>query len=262
MANIPPAHKRKFQKKILDFYKNHGREHLPWRKNQAPYVVFVSEFMLQQTQVERVIPLFEKFIAEIPNIEKLARVNQPKLLKLWQGLGYNTRALRLQKAAQGIWKNHAGIIPKEKEHLLTLPGVGPYTAAAIRVFAYNLPDAVLETNIRRVFIHEFFKKKKVVSDNDILPLLHETLPQKNPRQWYEALMDYGATLPKILRQNPNTQSKHYAKQSKFKGSDRELRGKILRLLLSGKTINSKLLGEKTGRIKKIIAGLRKDGFAL
>lgn len=253
---------KRFQEKISLFSQENGRHQLPWRTQQSPYHVLVSEIMLQQTQVERVIPLFHAFLKKAPTLQKLSRLPQKELLLLWQGLGYNTRALRLQKAAQQIIAKHQGVIPKEKDALLELPGIGPYTASAIRVFAYNLPDLVLETNIRRVFLHEFFKKEKNVSDSEIIPLLEKTLPKNNARSWYEALMDYGSTLPKLLKSNPNTQSKHYTKQSSFSGSDRELRGKIVRLSLAGKKVAWHILDESPERVRKILTALRKEGFKI
>lgn len=259
---ITPRQTKAFRTKILRLAKAHARPHLPWRTRRTPYRVLVSEVMLQQTQVARVIPKFQEFVKAVPDFQTLAKLSQKKLLTLWQGLGYNSRALRLQKAAQEVAMNHGDTLPKDKSSLVALPGIGPYTAGAIRVFAWNLPDIFIETNIRRVFIHEFFADKKNISDKEILPLIEETLPQENPRAWYEALMDYGATLPKILKSNPNTQSKHYTKQSKFSGSDRQLRGKILRLALANKKFNAKILGEKPERVKKIVAGLQKDGFEI
>lgn len=250
------------QKRMRGFARTHGRTTLPWRTKRTPYRVMVSETMLQQTQVARVIPKFEAFVKVAPDFKTLAKLSQKKLLILWQGLGYNSRALRLQRAAQEVVTHHDGVVPKNKTSLIALPGIGPYTAGAIRVFAWNLPDIFIETNIRRVFIHEFFGDRTNISDKQILPLIEQTLPKENPRSWYEALMDYGATLPKILKSNPNIKSKHYAKQSKFSGSDRQLRGKILRLALAGKKWSPKILGEKSERIQKIVAGLRKDGFEI
>lgn len=224
--------------------------------------MLLSEYMLQQTQVSRVIPKFEMFLKMAPDFKTLADLPQKKLLTLWQGLGYNSRALRLQHAAKEVMTQHRGILPKDKRALISLPGIGPYTAGAIRVFAWNLSDIFIETNIRRVFIYEFFTDKKNVSDKEIIPLIEQTLPKENPRAWYEALMDYGATLPKILKRNPNTKSKHYAKQSKFSGSDRQLRGEILRRALAGTTWSAKSLGEKPERVKRIVTDLRKDGFEI
>jgi len=259
---ITPRQTKAFQTKILRLAKAHTRSHLPWRTRRTPYRVLVSEVMLQQTQVARVIPKFQEFVKAVPDFETLAKVPQKKLLTLWQGLGYNSRALRLQKAAREVVAKYDGTLPKERERLIALSGIGPYTAGAIRVFAWNLPDIFIETNIRRVFIHEFFSDKKNISDKEILPLIEETLPTTNSRSWYETLMDYGATLPKILKSNPNIKSKHYTKQSKFSGSDRQLRGKILRLVLAGKKWSPKILGEDPKRVKRIAIDLRKDGFEI
>lgn len=238
------------------------RPHLPWRRNRTFYRVLLSEYMLQQTQASRVIPKFTEFVKVVPTFEKLAKLSQKQLLTLWQGLGYNSRALRLQKAAREIVTTFQGTPPSDKHGLMSLSGIGPYTAGAIRVFAWNLPDIFIETNIRRVFIYHFFPRAKNVDDKKILELIKVTLPKTDARAWYEALMDYGATLPKMLKTNPNTKSRHYTKQSIFAGSDRQLRGKILRLALAGKTLGARSLGEDWHRVKKIVAGLRKEGFEL
>ncbi len=240
----------------------YARPDLPWRRTKGAYRVLLSEYMLQQTQVARVAIKFQEFVKAAPTIEKLAKLSQKQILKLWQGLGYNSRALRLHQTAKVIVAHHGGAVPRDRAALTALPGIGPYTAGAIRVFAWNLPEIFIETNIRRVFIHEFFAKKKEVHDEEILNLIEQTLYKKDPRVWYEALMDYGATLPKILKANPNTKSKHYAKQSKFAGSDRQLRGKILRLVLANKKVSTKILGEDPERIKKIVEDLKKDGFSI
>ncbi len=186
--------------------------------------------MLQQTQVARVIEKYTEFLKAFPSVEALANASLAEVLRVWQGMGYNRRARYLRDAAQKIASEHRGRVPKTEQELRTLPSIGHYTANAILAFAHNEPRVFIETNIRRAFIHHFFGNKRKVSDKNILPLVEATLDHKNPREWYYALMDYGAHLPKIARKNPNTQSKHYVKQSAFKGSLRELRGKIIRIL--------------------------------
>lgn len=253
----------KFKKIIWDYYKKHGRHNLPWRKTKDPYKILVSEYMLQQTQVGRVIPKYKLFIKKFPTLKKLAGAQTSEVLKSWQGLGYNRRALYLKRTAEIITRTYGDIVPKDPNILVTFPGIGKNTAGAISAYSFNLPVVFIETNIRRIFIHFFFNKKKKIHDDEILKLIHKTMDKKNPREWYFALMDYGAYLPKHI-ENPNRRSKHYVKQSKFKGSDRELRGKILRLLLKNNSISEKKISNETKesqkRIKKVLKTLIGDGF--
>ncbi len=151
------------------------------------------------------------------------------VLQIWKGLGYNRRALNLRCAAQIIVSEYNGKLPKNYDELVDLPGIGNATAGDILAFAWNIPNVVIETNIRSVFIHYFFKGKSDVHDRDILPLIEQTLDKENSREWYFALMDYGAMLKKTVG-NASRSSKHYAKQSTFKGSHRQLRGEILKIL--------------------------------
>lgn len=216
-----------FQKKIWDFYVLNKRD-FPWRETRNPYKILVSEVMLQQTQTSRVLPKYEFFLEKFPTITSLAKAKNEDVLRLWSGLGYNRRALYLKRTAEIISSTKdVWVTP---EFLQTLPGIGPNTAGAIYVFSTNKPHVFIETNIRRVFIYEFFKDKSEILDKDILKLINSTLDIKKPRDWYYALMDYGAYLAKT-ETNPNRKSKHYTKQSKFEGSLRQIRGKILKLLL-------------------------------
>ena len=255
---------RQFKKIILDYYKKHGRHDLPWRKIHDPYKILVSEIMLQQTQVGRVIGKYREFIKEFPDFKKLAQASTAKVLKVWSGLGYNRRALYLKRTAERVADEFGGKLPNDPSILVDLPGIGPNTAGAICAYSFNMPVVFIETNIRRVFIHFFFNKtKRKISDAEILKLVEETLDRKNPRAWYSALMDYGTYL-KSQVVNPNRRSLHYAKQSKFEGSDRELRGKILKLLLKKKEISKKEIVTETKenpeRIEKVLGGLKKDKF--
>ena len=236
---ISPQKKKRFIQTVWDYYAKNKRANLPWRKAITPYKVFVSEIMLQQTQVDRVIPFFKTWMKKFPTGRALAQAPQPEILKLWKGLGYNSRALRMKQAAQVVMKSYKGVFPKTYEELLELPGVGPYTAGAICAFAYNQPMVFIETNIRRVYLHHFFKDAKSVHDRDLMELIKQTLDMKNPREWYFALMDYGSYLGVSLKvagkkYNPNTKSRHYTRQSKFEGSARQIRGKILGILLQEK----------------------------
>jgi A/G-specific adenine glycosylase len=220
---------REFQDFVLDWYEKCGRHDLPWRQDHDPYKILVSELMLQQTQVVRVIPKFNAFIKEYPTVKQLAKASLGDVLRLWNGLGYNRRAKFLLLCAQEITESHKGVFPVEYDALVKLPGIGPYTAAAICAFAYNEPIELIETNVRQVYIHHFFKNKEEVTDKEILLKVTKTLPADRPRDWYAAIMDYGTHL-KSLHGNNTKQSKTYKKQSKFKGSDREVRGAIIRLL--------------------------------
>lgn len=218
-----------FQKKILDFGAKNFRN-MPWRETSDPYAILISEIMLQQTQVDRVAIKYQKFINCFPRLRDLAHAPFVQVLQVWSGLGYNRRALSLHKSAQIIHEQHQDKIPQYIEELVKLPGIGPNTAAAIMAYAFNKPEIFVETNVRSVFIHEFFPDKQNIDDKEILPLIEKYLYKKNPRKWYWALMDYGAHLKK-LHKNPSRKSKHYSRQSPFTGSNRQLRGAILKVLL-------------------------------
>ena len=251
-----------FKKTVWQYYKKNKRD-LPWRRSGAtPYQILVSEIMLQQTQVDRVIPKYKHFIKQFPTFAALARAKQKDVLIAWQGLGYNRRALNLKRTAESVWNTHNGRLPKETNVLIALPGIGSYTAGAIRAFAWNLPSTVIETNIRTAYLHHFFPTQKKVSDKTLLPLIEKTSDTKNPREWYAALMDYGAHLKRTLP-NPSRKSAHHTTQSRFKGSLREARGAILKTLAT-KHISEKELQEKTGiekgRLEKALSELEREGF--
>lgn len=256
----------KFQTHIWDFYTKNRRD-FPWRNTITPYSVFISEVMLQQTQTNRIIEKYHEFLQTFPDFQSLATTPFEKLLRVWKGLGYNRRALYLQKSAQIIISEFKENLTKDVEKIDSLPGIGKATAASILVFAYNIPLVFIETNIRRVFIHEFFQDIEEVHDNKIFPLIEQTLDTKNPREWYYALMDYGAFLgkhPPAGGINPNRKSKHYTKQSKFEGSLRQIRGKILEILLDKKSITPIELEnhflEKKELFQKAYAQLQIEGF--
>ncbi len=258
--------KQRFQKIIYGYFKKNARN-FPWRRTHDPYRILVSEMMLQQTQVSRVEPKYRKFISTFPDFSALARASLSRVLRLWQGLGYNRRALALKAIAKSVVRDYRGRLPDDLGKLMSLPGIGQATASAIMAFVFNKPFPFLETNIRTVYIHFFFKGRKNVSDSALLKRLTETLDVKNPRQWYYALMDYGAML-KATRGNLSRQSKGYHSQSPFIGSRRELRGQILRLSLRKphwqfKKILDKLLLERKWErpeIEKTYHSLVREGF--
>lgn len=217
-----------FQNKVLLYYTNNGRN-LPWRKTNNPYHILVSEIMLQQTQVDRVIPKYKTFIQTFPNFKKLAHASLRDVLKTWSGLGYNRRAKFLHETAKKVRSEFHGKLPSEPEVLKTFPGIGKNTAGSIAAFAFNKPTTFIETNIRAVIIHHFFKNSEDVRDADVLSLVQQTLYTNNPRLWYNALMDYGTHI-KATHPNPSRKSKHHTVQKQFKGSNREIRGVLLKIL--------------------------------
>jgi A/G-specific adenine glycosylase len=223
-----------FIKMVKDFHVAHGRHDLPWRQTHDPYKILVSEIMLQQTQVARVIPKFAEFLRLFPTVQALAKSPLSAVLTVWQGLGYNRRAKMLHLCAQTIVGEYKGQWPKDIAILQSLPGIGPYTAGAVAAFAFSTPSTIIETNVRTVYLHHFFSKGTNIPDSSLLPIITATLDHSDPRSWYYALMDYGSYL-KQTHGNKNTQSKHYLKQSKFAGSDRQIRGAIIRVLSSTKS---------------------------
>ncbi|MBN2224739.1 MAG: A/G-specific adenine glycosylase [Deltaproteobacteria bacterium] len=227
---ISPDDRAAFRKVVITHYRKHGRD-LPWRQTDDPYKILVSELMLQQTQVGRVIEKFTPFIERFADFAALAAAPLIEVLSHWKGLGYNRRALYLKETARVVVERHGGRLPQSTDELVKLPGIGKNTAGAIVAFAFNGPAVFIETNIRSVFIHHFFPDRVEIPDIEILPLVEATLDRKNPRRWYGALMDYGSTLKERI-ENPGRRSTRYAKQSPFIGSDRQIRGAILGLLVS------------------------------
>lgn len=258
---MTPQHSE-FISVIWHYYQEHKR-HFLWRIHHEPYYVLISEVMLQQTQTHRVIYKFEEFITRFNSFETLAHAPLKDVLLTWQGLGYNRRALYLHKTAQTIVNDYNGILPNSPEILAQLPGVGKATAASICAFAYNQPTVFIETNIRTVFIYFFFKDCSEIKDSEIIPLVKQTVDRNNPREWYYALMDYGVMLKKNMP-NPNRKSAHYAKQSKFEGSDRQIRGMILKIITDQFAISFDQLciqiDREPKRIKKALNELEQERF--
>lgn len=244
------------QKNIFARYKKCWRK-LPWRQTKDPYAIHVSEVMLQQTQVERVIPYFLQWMKKFPNYQSLAKTSKSDLLKHRSGLGFNSRAIRLQSTALAVMRN-AGRVPRTRNELMKLPGIGPYTSAAIMAFAWNKEVPVIDTNIRRVLIF-LFKLSERITAQALEKFAEKIIPKWKSRDWHNALMDYGA-LELTARK---TKIKPLSKQSKFEGSDRQVRGRILRQLttnnlqLTVKKINDEFPHKE---VKKIVAGMVKEGL--
>jgi A/G-specific adenine glycosylase len=251
---------KNFKETVWGYFKKHKRD-LPWRNTTDPYKILVSEVMLQQTQVSRIVPKYDSFLRSFPDFYTLAHASLSDLLREWKGIGYNRRALYLKLLAETIVTKHNGMLPDDPAVLEKLPGIGAATARSIVVYAYNKPVAFIETNIRRVYIHHFFSDRSDVHDKEILPVVETTLDKKKPREWYWALMDYGTWLSKSVP-NPNRKSKHYMRQSQFSGSSRQLRGRVLAYLLETNYASKAKLKQvlEDDRLDEILDQLTAEGF--
>jgi len=247
---------------VMAFYEAKGRHDMEWRHTDDPYRIVVSEVMLQQTQVPRVAVIYPKFIERFPDFAALAAAEQADLLAAWQGMGYNRRALSLKKLAGVIVDEYGGKIPEDPAVLATLTGIGPATSCSIAAFAFNQPVVFIETNIRRVFIHYFFDDDRIVDDCELLPLVAAMLPA-NAREWYWALMDLGTALKSSVK-NPNQRSRHYTKQKTFEGSDRKIRGEVLKKMLVQETgtpeVFAKEMNEDPVRVRRILDKMADEAF--
>ncbi len=260
---------QRFRNLVWKYYLEHGRHDLPWRKTHDPYRILVSEVMLQQTQVERVKAYYQAWIKSYPTVHALASASLGDVLKSWQGLGYNRRAKALHETAKAIAKA-GGKFPVTAEDLQKLPGIGPYTARAVIAFSLNTDVVFIETNIRTAIIHHFFSSKKSnttiygsVSDVEVVAILEKLHPKGRSREWYAALMDYGAHL-KRSGVRLNAKAKGYTKQSTFSGSDRQARGAILKELTKGKATRVRLVGllgdDRSEQLGLQLLKLQKEGM--
>lgn len=265
MVQLSQEQIKSFQDKILSWYAEHQRD-LPWRKTREPYNIMISEIMSQQTQIPRVVQKYQEWLEAFPTIQDLAQAPVAKVLTHWSGLGYNRRALYLQKAAQAIVSDFDGIFPQDVATLQTLPGIGEYTASAISCFAFDKQIVVIDTNIRKVIITQFLIDSEEVGGKNEMKIIREIaeqlLPHGRAYEWNQALMDYAGS---VLRKEKIT----IPKQSKFKDSDRYYRGQILKLLLQKQSItplelhdhfNKKEQIINQDRLKKIISSLEKDNL--
>lgn len=232
---------------------------LPWRRTRDPYGIWLSEVMLQQTQVARVLTRWPEWLERFPTVESLAAAPTSEVLAAWQGMGYNRRALALKAAAEEVTRDRDGVFPQDADELKTLPGIGPATAQGIRAFAFDLPGVYLETNVRAVMLHHLFPDVPGVPDRELTPLVRATCPDApgaargegvadaepspfavpqdaddTPRSWYYAMLDYGAWLKRAVP-NPSRRSSSYTRQSRFEGSRRQKRAHIVRMLLDSQS---------------------------
>lgn len=263
-----------FVDRVLEFGAEHYRD-FPWRRTRDPYHVLVSEVMLQQTQVTRVVSYYEEWIEAFPTLEALSAAPLEVVLQRWRGLGYNRRAIALKRAAEWLARSHieAGEsgearVPSDEVALLALPGVGPATAAAVRAFAFGEPAAYLETNVRTVVLHEFMSDRDDVPDREVAPLVAAAAVRAqaigvDPRTWNYALLDYGAYLKKTLP-NPSRRSAHHQRQSRFEGSKRQRRAALLRAVLDAAGMTGGELADATGfdlgETEALLCELAEEGF--
>lgn len=261
---LTPDQIKSFRETVWQYFKENGRV-MPWRvpeKNGQfdPYKIMVSEVMLQQTQVVRVMPKFTQFIERFPTISSVASESLGGVLAEWSGLGYNRRAKFLWQAAQDIMTKYGGRVPQTASELTDLPGIGANTAAAVLVYSFNKPHVFIETNIRTVYIHHFFPDKSEVTDKELMILVDQTLDVDCPREWYWALMDFGTHIKQQVG-NVSKNSKHYTKQSKFEGSIRQLRGSIIRQLTISPSTKSQLANIiKDERLEDVLGSLEEEGL--
>jgi A/G-specific adenine glycosylase len=216
----------KFQNEVFSFYHSQGRS-LPWRKTTDPYKILLSEYMLQQTQVSRVIHYYEKWITKWPTIIFLAGASRKNVLQAWMGLGYNSRGINLHRAAQKIVDDYDGDVVQAMKHYKDIPGVGKYTSRAVQIFATNADIVTVDTNIRRILIYRF-QLAENIPDTELWTLAEQCLPHGSSRDWHNALMDYGA----LFLTSKKTGIPPKTKQLRFQGSDRQIRAKILRQLIN------------------------------
>ncbi len=257
MPRFSPNLIRRFRRKILSYYKTHGRD-LPFRRTTDSYKIAVAEIMLQQTQVDRVVPKYLAWTKKWPDWKTLAKATNRELLTMWSGLGYNRRALYLGRMAKEIVERYDGAMPQDQAALSALPGIGPYTSRAILIFAFNKPLVTIDTNIRRVLIAELDLPHSI-SARELESIALHVLPQRRSRDWHNALMDYGATHMTARKSGV----KPLSRQSKFEGSLRQIRGEIIRQLTTKKRVSLASVAKKLGRtmedVQKAAKGLEKEG---
>lgn len=285
--------------RLLRWYRQYGRSALPWRVARDPYHTVVSEFMLVQTQVDRVVPKFVAFVARFPDFASLASASTADVLREWKGLGYNSRAVRLQELARVVVERYAGTLPAERDALRAIPGIGPYMAAAIRAFAFDLDDAAVDTNVRRIVARLCFglEYPTRVAARELDERARALVPPGNAHDWNSALMDLGSAIctaraPKcplcplrndcvaapidaaILERERAAASKRRAPQERipFKRSRRYARGRIvdrLRELPPGARISLLDLhraiapvveGRSLEEVRDFVAALEREGL--
>lgn len=258
MLHVPSQRIRAFRKNIFGFSAEKGRD-LPWRNTTDPYAILLSEVMLQQTQADRVVAYYRRWLGKWPTVHALAKAGRADVLREWLGLGYNNRAKHLHETARIISENYGGDVLAALKRHQELPGIGPYTAAAVRIFSANEDIVTVDTNIRRILIHHF-KLSESTNDNKLWELARHCLPRGKSRDWHNALMDYGA----VFLTSRKTGIRPKTRQGKFEGSDRQVRARILRHLLGKRqgtvTELRKLSTCGTERLHSILRRMESDNI--
>jgi A/G-specific adenine glycosylase len=262
-ASLPPADTlASFRAEVWSFGRAHRRS-MPWRDTDDPYAVLVSEVMLQQTQVPRVLARYAEWMDAFPTMDALAASPLAPVLERWQGLGYNRRAVALKRAAEQAVERFGGRLPHDAADLRSLPGIGPATAAAVLDYAYRIPAPFIETNVRAVFLHHFFADADDVPDGALAPLVEATWDRDDPRGWGYALMDYGSWLKRAFP-NPSRRSRHHVRQSPFEGSRRQMRARLLRAVMADPGRDAVSYAEATGSdssgAEELLEALASEGF--
>ncbi len=247
---------KRLQEKVFAFYSENGRS-FPWRETTDRYAIYVSEIMLQQTQAERVVARYRAWLERFPDIHALAGARLRDVLSSWSGLGYNARAQRMHRCAGIIVREYGGVVPSSPESLVTLPGIGFYTSRSIPIFADNLDIATIDTNIRRILIHELGLCDKGLSQAELLSLAVKLLPKGRSRQWHNALMDYGA----LFLTGRKTGIRPLTRQTKFRDSRRWYRGRIIKELVDNDVMHLEEFQERYGDgVAGILDDLEKEGL--
>ncbi len=251
-AELPTYDVEEFRSLVLTEGRNLYRD-MPWRYIDDAYGVLVSEVMLQQTQVSRVMGKWSAWMDAFPTLDALAHADTADVLGAWQGLGYNRRALNLKRACEACVEMYDGMLPLSVELLEQLCGIGPTTAAGIVAFAYDRPAVYIETNVRTVFIHSFFPEKDRVSDRELAPYVRAACPEEDVRGWYYALLDYGAALKAALGKgaDPARRSASYTRQSAFTGSHRQKRAEVLRIVLAAPSATAQEIFSQLQEIERM-----------
>lgn len=261
-GELDPQAVTSFQTLVYEHFRATSRP-MAWRETSDPYRILVSEIMLQQTQVGRVKLKYAEFLNAFPSVHDVAAAPLSDVLLVWQGLGYNRRAIYLKRCCEEVSSFYAGQFPDSVDEMQSLPGIGPYTARAVAAFAFGIAEPLIETNIRTVFIHFFFHGCENVDDGEIMPLVAATLDRSHPREWYYALMDYGVML-KQNHPNPGRRSRHHVPQSRFEGSNRQLRSRILREIMKRSSASVEELVEivAAGReaVLSNLEAMQREGF--
>ena len=278
MPSSKPSRRRLGREALRAWYAPR-RDAYPWRGSRDPYAVWVSEVMLQQTQASRVVPAFGSFLRRFPTVRALAAAHRSDVVREWGGLGYNGRAVWLSEAARVVVRDHGGRIPRDPVALRELPGVGPYTAAAVASLGFGEPVAVVDTNVRRVVsrVHLGIDGHEVPS-KDAWGLAEGWLDEDDPVTWNQALMDLGREVcrpePRCgvcplagicrFRRDGSAASRGPSRQGPFEGSTRQVRGAVVNALRSHPRLTPARLAAETGfpidRVDAAVATLSVDGL--